>query len=171
MAVSQAHVVSLRSILQKERLSSTNFLDWKSKHKRKECVLDEPISSVPDNDSTRSVRVLTRSILTTRSMWNASCWARWRLISQRQTVGDRVGLQKGDIALRKLVGARSSLPYQLREEERVSWSIMARPSWTWRTPFASSACSTSLEEGLQEVPGWAGEGQWDWRFRYTLHRS
>ena len=82
MAVSQAHVVSLRSILQKERLSSTNFLDWKSKHERKECVLDEPISSVPDNGSTRSVKVLTRRILMTRSMWDASYWARWRLISQ-----------------------------------------------------------------------------------------
>ena len=116
--MSQAHVVSLRSILQKERLSSTNFLDWKSKHERKECVLDEPISSVPDNGSTRSVKVLTRSILTTLSMWDASCWARWRLISQRQTVGDRVGRHKGDISFEKASGSsvKSSTPTEERKK-------------------------------------------------------
>ena len=130
MAVSQAHVVSLKSILHKDRFSSTNFLDWKSKHERKECVLDEPISSVPDNGSTRNVKVLTRSIITTRSKVGRIMLGTMETDLPRHTVGDKVGRHKGDIALRKLVGARSSLPYQLREEERVSWSIMAMPSWT-----------------------------------------
>ena len=62
MAASQAYVVSLRSILERERLNGANFLDWERnlrivlKHERKEYVLDEPIPPRPDAGSTRSVR-------------------------------------------------------------------------------------------------------------------
>ena len=62
MATSQAHAGSLRSVLDKEKLNGSNFLDWERslrlvlRHERKEYVLDSAIPPVPDAGSTRSVR-------------------------------------------------------------------------------------------------------------------
>ena len=49
MATTQAHGLSLRSILEKEKLTGTNFLDWERnlrivlKHEKKEQVIDQPL--------------------------------------------------------------------------------------------------------------------------------
>ena len=62
MATTQAHSLSLMSILEKEKLNWTNFLDWERnlrivlKHEKREYVIDQPIPPRPDAGSTRSVR-------------------------------------------------------------------------------------------------------------------
>ena len=62
MTTTSAHGLSLRSILEKEKLNGTNFLDWERnlrivlKHEKKEHVIDQPLPPRPDAGSTRSVR-------------------------------------------------------------------------------------------------------------------
>ena len=54
MATTQAHGLSLRSILEKEKLNGANFLDWERnlrivlKHEKREHVIDQPIPPRPD---------------------------------------------------------------------------------------------------------------------------
>ena len=60
MATTQAHGLLLMSILEKEKLNWTNFLDWERnlrnvlKHEMREHVIDQPIPLRLDAGSTRS---------------------------------------------------------------------------------------------------------------------
>jgi hypothetical protein len=54
--------LSLRSVLEKEKLNGTNFLDWYRnlrivlKHERKLYVLEEPVPQPPEANAPRAVK-------------------------------------------------------------------------------------------------------------------
>ena len=69
--------MSLRSVLEKDKLTGTNFLDWFRnlrivlKQERKLYVLDEPLPEEPAENVPRAERMLMRSIIMTLLMLHA----------------------------------------------------------------------------------------------------
>src|SRR4051812_38947542 len=60
MTTNTNNTLSLRSVLKKDKLSETNFLDWYRnfriilKHEKKLCVLDQPIPNQPAANAPRA---------------------------------------------------------------------------------------------------------------------